>query len=247
VSPGRFANPEVRAELERSLQKSRSVSRRNRRAASRTGAEKSKRKKKKKREERPRKKTSDNNLSEKPKSTESKPAEEAKQEEPTKIETKNEPEILDRNFEDDSDELGFTITTNIVNISNIKYETYRRLLEYVYCGHFDMLPDNAFELMPIAYEYQLDHLKSLCAVKIQSAIDVSNVLQALTLADQCKTTELKQTCLAFIGDNRKEVSPALKNGSLHPDLLKEVKKWLTVQSLDKLQTSTVPIYQTIIT
>lgn len=130
-----------------------------------------------------------------------------------------------------------------------KYDIYRRFLEYVYSGFYDMSQPYAFELLPLASLYGLDHLKTMCAVKIQLMVCVENVLAALSLADLCKVDDLKSFCLSFIAEHREEVTPTLRKGEggLHPDLLKEVKKWLTVQGLEKLQSNTTPIYQSILT
>ena len=134
----------------------------------------------------------------------------------------------------------------VVPILNCKYETYRRLLEYIYAGKYDISQTQAFELLPIAHEYKLEHLKNICAVKIQLAINIENVLHALILSHHCKADELKQYCFSFIAENRKDVTPALQKGELHPDLLKEVKKYLTVQRIDQLHTNTIPVYQPIL-
>ena len=121
----------------------------------------------------------------------------------------------------------------IIPIEDISYDNFKRLLEYIYCGTFDVSPIQSFEFLSIANFYELDHLKNLCATKIQRSIDIHNVLYALTLADRCKVADLKQFCLSFIFNNRKEVSPAIKNSDLDSELLKEVKKYLTVHSLEQ--------------
>lgn len=153
------------------------------------------------------------------------------------IETKNE-----KSEEDDVWE-GMELHT--VVIQDIKYDIFRRFLEYIYSGYFDMAQPYAFELLPLAFAYNLDHLKTMCGVKIQLSINTENVLEALQLADNCKAMDLKSFCLSFIAEHREAVTP--RKGELHPDLLKEVKKWLTVQSLEKLQSNTTPIYQSILT
>ena len=137
----------------------------------------------------------------------------------------------------------------VVNITDTKYDIFRRFLEYVYSGYFDMSQPYSFEILPLASIYGLEHLKAMCAVKVQASIDVNNVLQALSLADSCKADDLKSFCLSFIAEHRDQVTPALRKGEggLHPDLLKEVKKWLTLQGLEKLQSNTTPIYQSILT
>ena len=134
-----------------------------------------------------------------------------------------------------------------VIITKTKYEVFRRFLEYIYSGYLDKVQPHAFDLLPLASEFGSEHLKKMCAVKIQLALDVSNVLAALRLADALRVDELKTACLCFIAEHRQEVSPALRKGELHPDLLKQVKKWLTIQSLEKLQSNSTPIYQSILT
>ena len=147
-----------------------------------------------------------------------------------------------------SEELWEDAEPQTIEIRDAKYDIFRRFLEYIYSGYFDMAQPYAFELLPLASKYKLDHLKTMCGVKIQLSIDTANVLVALSLADRCKADELKSFCLSFIAENREAVTPALRKGELHPDLLKEVKKWLTVQSLgEKLQSNTTPIYQSILT
>jgi len=163
-------------------------------------------------------------------------------EEPKEVEPKNETK---------NEEEELTVFPEVqeieVIVESTTYDTFRRFLEYIYSGYFDKSQPHAIELLPLASDYGSEHLKKMCAIKIQLGIEVSNVLEALRLADACKADELKSFCLSFIAEHRAEVSPALRKGELHPDLLKEVKKWLTVQSLEKLQSNSTPVYQSILT
>lgn len=111
----------------------------------------------------------------------------------------------------------------------IQYETFRRLLEYIYAGVFDVEPPHAVELLQLAYDFELEHLQSLCAIVLQRSLTVENVLSNLILASATNSIELKQTCFKFIIVHRSEVMPLIKSaaGSAPAELLREVKQMLS--------------------
>lgn len=114
-----------------------------------------------------------------------------------------------------------------------RYEVFRKLLEYVYCGSFEATTAQASALLRVAEDFRLAHLKALCEQKLQRSLEAANVLEYLTLAHEYRAEELKKLALHFVYAHRKKVSDRLKD-ELSKELLKEVKKFITVQGLEQL-------------
>ena len=57
------------------------------------------------------------------------------------------------------------------------------------------------------FQYQLDHLKSLCEHSLTSNLEVESVCSTLLLADMHHATLLKSKCIDFVVANSSKVIP----------------------------------------
>jgi len=79
-----------------------------------------------------------------------------------------------------------------------KYAPFQALLEYLYT---DDIPSNCeivFDLLALAEEYLLPHLKSLCEIKMLDSLDLYNAASILVHSDLYCCEVLKKYCLQFI-------------------------------------------------
>lgn len=92
-------------------------------------------------------------------------------------------------------------------IEDFSYETFRTFLEYLYTGTLpEILPfDLGTELLHLADQYLVGHLKHLCEIRIQRYINKDNVVEFYELSKQLQAAELQQFCLKFLLKHYKEL------------------------------------------
>jgi len=122
----------------------------------------------------------------------------------------------------------------IVLVHDVKYSTFYGLLEYLYSGRLYVPSGEVIDLLQVADKYGLEHLKQLCAKKIQRFIDRHNVVELLTLAEKFKqstawgtanygsTGSLRESCLYFIAKHHASLSHQGAFRSLPPSLLNDI-------------------------
>ena len=119
-----------------------------------------------------------------------------------------------------------------LEITDLGLETVRDLVQYLYTGRVDDLPDKAYPLLVAADKYDLDELKSLCEYHLGEDIGLETVFDTLVMAELQRAHSLKAQALRFIRAKgmrlaeaeRAEVVNKLKNT---PELMAEVFMALT--------------------
>jgi len=79
-----------------------------------------------------------------------------------------------------------------------KYAPFQALLEYLYTDNIPSNCEALFDLLGLAEEYLLTHLKSLCEIRMLYTLDLYNVANMLVHADLYRCETLKKYCLQFI-------------------------------------------------
>jgi len=79
-----------------------------------------------------------------------------------------------------------------------KYAPFQALLEYLYTDNIPQSCETMFELLALAEEYLLPHLKSLCEIKMLDSLDLYNAASMLVHSDLYQCEILKKYCLQFI-------------------------------------------------
>ena len=95
-------------------------------------------------------------------------------------------------------------TSNRVEMPQIKYETALSLVEFAYCGKYEITSENAQNLLEAADCYQFHMLKENCESFLLSTVDLSNCFTLLKIAEFRVLPRLSRAALTF----------ALKNFSL---------------------------------
>ena len=109
-------------------------------------------------------------------------------------------------------------------ISNIPYEAFYALLEYLYTGQLFASPSEYIHILQAADLYQLGHLKRMCERKLERFVDVGNAAYVLQTADKFKAPLLKKYCLTFIAKNMADVQNSEAYQMLEPEFHSEIMK-----------------------
>jgi len=72
------------------------------------------------------------------------------------------------------------------------------MLEYLYTDNIPSDCDLLFDVLALAEEYLLLHLKSICEVKLLENLDLYNAANLLVHADLYRCEMLKKYCMQFI-------------------------------------------------
>jgi len=79
-----------------------------------------------------------------------------------------------------------------------KLGPFQAMLEYLYTDNIPANCNALFELLALAEEYLLLHLKSVCEIKMLDSLDIYNAASMLVHADLYRCEVLKKYCLQFI-------------------------------------------------
>jgi hypothetical protein len=120
-----------------------------------------------------------------------------------------------------------------IHIDSCRSDVFIILLEYIYTGIVDIGPKEAFDLLKVADEYKLIHLKSKCENIISQSVNEDNVVHLFKLAWHSKAKYLKDYCLSVILENHQRLGPTIKQ-ELSSDMLKEVKKALSAAYVPRI-------------
>ncbi|XP_060075628.1 BTB/POZ domain-containing protein 6-like [Ylistrum balloti] len=96
-------------------------------------------------------------------------------------------------------------TSEYIHIPDIKRETFKQLLEFMYCEDTKVDLKNAPYLLYAARKYGIDALEEKCVRILERGISVENVCEVIRQAYQFDEHELKKKCLDFIFRHPKEV------------------------------------------
>lgn len=132
--------------------------------------------------------------------------------------------------------------SNRADIPDLDYDTVKRMLHYMYN---DSIEDLQWEYMTKLYtaadKYGIQSLKQKCSSFLLSNLCVSNVCEALELADLHQDNSLKSTAMEYIYSNDKNI--LLSNDWMQLNkrkglLTAEVMHWMSMKNIEKESTET---------
>lgn len=98
-----------------------------------------------------------------------------------------------------------TSQKGMIEIDNCSYEVFALLLRFLYTGKVHITPDIAQELLRASSFYHVFELQKRAEHFLANEIRVDNVVDLLTLADECHAVDLKRNCVPFLMRNIHEV------------------------------------------
>lgn len=84
-----------------------------------------------------------------------------------------------------------------IEIPDISYRVFLKLLEFIYTDHLEIKQGTAEEILTVANMFLLERLKNLCEDSLSETICIENIVELLVLADRHQATELKKVCVDF--------------------------------------------------
>ncbi|KAK3084888.1 hypothetical protein FSP39_020808 [Pinctada imbricata] len=111
-----------------------------------------------------------------------------------------------------------------ISIPDINSDTFKQMLEYIYCEDTKVEAKNALPLLYAARKYCLAGLESKCVRVMQHGITVDNVCHMYKQADKFDELELKKKCLEFIIHHSKDILKSVSFTELPFHLVKEIVK-----------------------
>ncbi|KAL6048560.1 Attractin-like protein 1 [Balamuthia mandrillaris] len=123
----------------------------------------------------------------------------------------------------------------VIVVDTVSYDIFYAMLEYLYTGEMRASPHMLVELLGLANQYQLEHLKYLCEQKIMRYVDMDNALNLLLHADQFRAPDLRGCTIGYIVRNFEELT-SRHQGSTElqrierdcPALAKEIRRKVTL-------------------
>ncbi|KAI9912302.1 hypothetical protein PsorP6_009824 [Peronosclerospora sorghi] len=85
-----------------------------------------------------------------------------------------------------------TSQTAVIEVDNCSYEVFSILLRFLYTGKVDITPDVAEELLWASSYYCVYELQKRTEAFLSVHICVENVVDLLTLSEECNTDDLKK-------------------------------------------------------
>ncbi|KAJ0411469.1 hypothetical protein ATCC90586_008518 [Pythium insidiosum] len=93
----------------------------------------------------------------------------------------------------------------MIEIDNCSFEVFSILLRFLYTGKVNITPDIAQELLRASSFYHVFELQKRAEAFLAGEIRVENVVDLLTLAEECHATDLKRNCVPFLLRNIHDV------------------------------------------
>lgn len=120
-----------------------------------------------------------------------------------------------------------TSQTAVIEVDNCSYEVFSILLRFLYTGKVDITADVAEELLRASSFYCVYELQKRTEAFLSGQICVENVVDLLTLSEECNADDLKKNCVPFLMRHIHEVVrlPAFEEHRLRSS--EEVLKALT--------------------
>ncbi|EEY57760.1 dihydroflavonol-4-reductase, putative [Phytophthora infestans T30-4] len=91
-----------------------------------------------------------------------------------------------------------TSQTAVIEVDNCSYEVFSILLRFLYTGKVDITPDVAEELLRASSFYCVYELQKRTEAFLSGQICVENVVDLLTLSEECNADDLKKNCVPFL-------------------------------------------------
>ncbi|KAG7396931.1 hypothetical protein PHYBOEH_001536 [Phytophthora boehmeriae] len=98
-----------------------------------------------------------------------------------------------------------TSQTAVIEVDNCSYEVFSILLRFLYTGKVDITADVAEELLRASSFYCVYELQKRTEAFLSGQICVENVVDLLTLSDECSADDLKKNCVPFLMQHIHEV------------------------------------------
>ncbi|KDO27782.1 hypothetical protein SPRG_07381 [Saprolegnia parasitica CBS 223.65] len=94
-----------------------------------------------------------------------------------------------------------TTTKRVIEIDNCSYNVFSMLLRFIYTGKLTIDEGTAQDLLRAASFYQVTVLQKRIEAFLADRIDVSNVVELLSLSNDCHAESLRQACIPFLMKN----------------------------------------------
>ncbi|ETL94553.1 hypothetical protein, variant 1 [Phytophthora nicotianae P10297] len=91
-----------------------------------------------------------------------------------------------------------TSQTAVIEVDNCSYEVFSILLRFLYTGKVDITADVAEELLRASSFYCVYELQKRTEAFLSGQICVENVVDLLTLSEECNADDLKKNCVPFL-------------------------------------------------
>ncbi|CAI5746689.1 unnamed protein product [Peronospora destructor] len=91
-----------------------------------------------------------------------------------------------------------TSQTAVIEVDNCSYEVFSILLRFLYTGKVDISADVAEELLRASSYYCVYELQKRTEAFLSGQICVENVVDLLTLSEECNADDLKKNCVPFL-------------------------------------------------
>ncbi|CAH0475758.1 unnamed protein product [Peronospora belbahrii] len=88
--------------------------------------------------------------------------------------------------------------TAVIEVDNCSYEVFSILLRFLYTGKVDITADVAEELLRASSYYCVYELQKRTEAFLSGQICVENVVDLLTLSEECNADDLKKNCVPFL-------------------------------------------------
>uniref|UniRef100_K3WG88 FYVE-type domain-containing protein n=1 Tax=Globisporangium ultimum (strain ATCC 200006 / CBS 805.95 / DAOM BR144) TaxID=431595 RepID=K3WG88_GLOUD len=91
-----------------------------------------------------------------------------------------------------------TSQTAMIEVNNCSYEVFSILLRFLYTGKVDITPDIAVELLQAASFYCVLELQKRAEEFLSHEIRVDNVVNLLSVSEECNAEDLKKNCIPYL-------------------------------------------------
>jgi hypothetical protein len=91
-----------------------------------------------------------------------------------------------------------TSQTAMIEVDNCSYEVFSMLLRFLYTGKVDITSEVAVELLRAASFYCVLELQKRAEEFLSREISVENVVNLLSISDECNAEDLKKNCVPFL-------------------------------------------------
>ncbi|KAF4319724.1 hypothetical protein BBO99_00003493 [Phytophthora kernoviae] len=98
-----------------------------------------------------------------------------------------------------------TSQTAVIEVDNCSYEVFSILLRFLYTGKVDITADVAEELLRASSFYCVYELQKRTEAFLSGQICVENVVDLLTLSEECSADDLKKNCVPFLMQHIHEI------------------------------------------
>jgi hypothetical protein len=85
----------------------------------------------------------------------------------------------------------------IIDVPNVKYAVYYKLIEYIYCEKIDISSEIAIDLLKLAHEYSLPSLTQKCAKRLANKVTRANFMEFAELAEFYQEKYLQKFLITF--------------------------------------------------